>query len=102
MKRNKDKKSRKIQRKDIVGIMLAGFIIISLWLICIRHLVQGNFVGHENYYNQPIGTFMLLLVLLIATPIYIYMVLMTVKYRRVKLISTPRWMQTPPWKLPWT
>lgn len=48
-----------------------------------------------------VGTLLLLVVLIIATPIYIIMTIKTIKEHKVKLLSPPKCMNNPPWKWPW-
>ncbi len=106
MKRKRSKishnsQSRKLRKSDIIGISVAGVFLLLLWALCIGNLIQGDYFGYKNYFGQPIGTFLLLAFLIIATPINIIMIIKTVKSRRVRLSSTPKWMNTPPWKFPW-
>ncbi len=93
--------SRKWRKSDIIGIGVGGVILLLLWALCIGKLIQGDYFGYKNYFGQPIGTLILLTFLIIATPIYMIMTIKTVKSRRVQLSSTPKWMNTPPWKFPW-
>jgi hypothetical protein len=93
--------SRPIRRGDIIGIAFVGFILMMLWTTCIANLLKGNYFGYQNYYGQPVGTLLLLVVLAVVTPLYIYMTVKTIKDKKVKLSSTPSWMNKPPWKFPW-
>jgi hypothetical protein len=100
-KRPKDKHSRKIRKTDIMGISIAGIILAILWAICIGYFVRRDFFGYQNYFGQPVGTFLVLVILLIATPVYIIMTVKTIRKSKVDMTSTPKWMNIPPWKFPW-
>jgi len=100
-KRSADKKFRKIRKTDIMGISIAGIILAILWATCICYFVRGDFFGYQNYFGQPVGTFLVLVILLIATPVYIIMTAKTIRKRKVEMTSTLKWMDTPPWKFPW-
>jgi hypothetical protein len=100
-KRSADKKSRKIRKTDIMGISIAGIILTILWATCISYFVRRDFFGYRNYFGQPVGFFLLLAILIIATPVYIIMTAKTIRKRKVEMTSTPKWMNIPPWKFPW-
>ena len=100
-KRSLSNQSRKIRKTDIIGIGIVGIIIAILLATCVGYLVKGYFFGHQNYYGQPVGTFLLLAVLIVATPVYIIMTAKTIRKRKVEMTSTPKCMDAPPWKFPW-
>lgn len=93
--------SRPIRHVDIAGIVLIGLILAILWTTCLAYVLQGNYFGYRNYYNQPVGTLLLLIVLAIITPLYIYMAIKTIRDKRIRPTTTPAWMNKPPWKFPW-
>jgi hypothetical protein len=100
-KRSADKKSRKIRKTDIMGISIAGIILAIFWATCIGYFIRRDFFGYRNYFGQPVGFFLLLAILIIATPVYIIMTAKTIRKRKVEMTSTPKWMNIPPWKFPW-
>jgi len=100
-KRPLHNRSRKIRKTDIIGIGIIGILLAILWVTCIGYLVRHDFFGYQNYFRQPVGTFLLLVFLIIATAVYIIMTAKTIKRRKVEMTSTPKWMDTPPWKFPW-
>ena len=101
MKKSKNAHSRPIRTIDIIGIAIVGLLLIVLWAACIAHLAHGNYFGHINYYGQPVGPFLLLPVLIVITPLYIYLTIKTIKERKIRLAEKPKWMNKPPWKFPW-
>ena len=54
---------------NLINSLLGGFFLLVLWVTCLANLFSGNFFGYKNYYGQPVGTLLLLAVLIIITPI---------------------------------
>jgi len=100
-KRFLDNRSRKIRKTDIIGIGIIGILLVILWATCIGYLVRRDFFGYQNYFGQPVGIFLLLVILIIATPVYIIMTAKAIRKRKLEMTSRPKWMNTPPWKFPW-
>ncbi len=100
-RRSANKPYRKIRKVDIIGIGIIGILLVILWATCVGYLVRGDFFGYQNYFGQPVGTLLLLVFLIIATPVYIIMAVKTIRKRKVEMTSTPKWMDNPPWKFPW-
>lgn len=73
MKRNKKKKpvSKREKKLLIISSVVIGVIFLSLWTACIANLYTGNLFGYKNHYGQPVGTLLLLSVLVICTPLLI-------------------------------
>ena len=44
----------------IIGGVLAAIAIIHLSIQGITYLIEGNYYGHRNYWNQPVGTLLIL------------------------------------------
>jgi hypothetical protein len=42
-----------------LGLCVAIIAIIHLAIQCIWYLRTGNYYGHTNYWNQPVGTLLL-------------------------------------------
>ncbi len=51
---------------------MGAVILLILWVTCLTNLISGNLFGYKNYYGQPVGTLLLLTVLIIITPIICY------------------------------
>jgi len=73
MKKTQKKKPVSKQEKKLLIISCAviGTIFLSLWAVCIANLYNGNLFGFRNHYDQPVGTLLLLSVLIICTPLLI-------------------------------
>ena len=54
------------------GLIIAGLTIIQYWLMGIMGLQQGLLFTHKNYWNAPVGTYNLVAVLIVATPIWLW------------------------------
>jgi len=103
-KRKKSIKKRNthpIRRMDVTAILIVWLFIIVLWVTCISGIINGNFIGHVNYYGQPVGYMLLLVFLIVSTCVCLIMTVRTIKKRKVEYNSTPEWMNEPPWKWPW-
>jgi L-asparagine transporter-like permease len=100
-KRSLPNESRKVRKTDIIGIGIVGVLLAILWATCIGYLVRRDFFGYQNYLGQPVGTFLLFVFLIIATAVYVIMTAKTIRKRKVEMTSTPKWMDSPPWKFPW-
>ena len=104
-KRNKhvaaEASSRPVRKADILYISVVWLFILMLWVVCIMNLIKGNYYGYKNYYDQPVGTFVLLIVLIVMTVFCLIMTIKTIKKRKVDMYSEPKWMNQPPWKWPW-
>lgn len=72
MKKKKRHTSNREKRINLIGSSLAGIILLILWVTCLKNLFSGNLFGYKNYYGQPVGTLLLLSVLVIVTPIACY------------------------------
>ena len=84
-KRNKKKiKQRKIRRVEILAFAIAFLILAILWTVCISYLFSGNYFGHDNYYGQPVGTLLLLIVLVVATLVYFVAMWKTIKGQKIE------------------
>lgn len=97
----KQQKVRKIRMTDKIGIGLVWLVLVGLWVTCIDHIVNGQYFGYSNYYGQPVGTFLLLTVLVIVTPIAAVMTYKTVRDKGIKTTRVPERMERPPWRFPW-
>jgi hypothetical protein len=98
-KTNKQKtKPRKIRKVDIVAFIIAFIFLAILWTVCISYLFSGNYFGYDNYYGQPVGTLLLLIVLIVATPVFFIAIWKTIKGQE---IGTLNGMDKPPFKWPW-
>lgn len=64
-------------------------LLFSLWLLCLSHILSGNLFGDQNYFGQPVGTFLLLAILVTVTPVYIVMTVRTLRNCKVKRFSIP-------------
>ncbi len=73
MKKSKKKKpvSKREKKLLIVTSVVMGIMLLPLWTICIANLYNGNLFGHRNHYGQPVGTLLLLTVLIICTPLLV-------------------------------
>jgi len=94
---------RKLRKIDIIGFLSIGVFLVMLWVICLSYLLRKDYFGYHNYFDQPIGTLMLLIILIIGTPVYLVMLWRqfrgTADY--TKPDDSPSWMKKPPFKLPW-
>jgi hypothetical protein len=93
--------ARQIRKIDIIAISISWFFLLILWTGCLINVIKGNFIGYRNYYGQNVGIVLLLIFLVVATYVCLVMTIRTIKKRKVDLYSTPKWMDTPPWKWPW-
>ena len=100
-KKSKRQNIRKLRTTDKIGIAFVWLFLIILWATCIVNIVNENYFGYKNYFGQPVGTYLLLSILIIATPICIIMTFKTIKNKSVETPSVPEWMNKPPWRLPW-
>ncbi len=44
----------------IIGGVVAAIAIINLAIQGISYLMTGNYYGHTNYWNQPVGTLLII------------------------------------------
>ena len=51
----------------IFGIIACTLILIVFWIKCISLIVSGQYEGYLNYFYQPVGAFILLIVLSVTT-----------------------------------
>ena len=89
---------RKIRRVEIVAFVIAFLILTILWTLCISYLISGNYFGHDNYYGQPVGTLLLFIVLIVATPVLFVAMWKTIKGQKINGVNG---MDEPPFKWPW-
>jgi hypothetical protein len=96
------KKSGGLRKADIFGLVVAGMFLLILWTTCVINFISGNFMGYRNYYGQPVGTFILLIVLAVATPVYVIVIIRLIRKQKIESYPVPAWMKEPPWKWPWS
>jgi hypothetical protein len=92
-------KPRPVRKADIMGIAVVWLFIFILWFTCITNLIKGNFFGYFNYYEQPVGTMVLLIVLMVMTPVFLVVTVNILKGKDPKDIF-PGWSNRPPSNLP--
>jgi peptidoglycan biosynthesis protein MviN/MurJ (putative lipid II flippase) len=68
----KRQKSKQERRLDLIGAIVVGLLMLMLWVTCLTYLFAGNLFGHINHYGQPVGTGLLLTLLIIMTPLLVY------------------------------
>lgn len=77
--------------------------LLILWVTFFSYLISKNYFGHTNYYGQPVGTFLLLPVLIVATGVFIFGLWKYSKGEDIfnKNSDRPEYMEKPPFKWPW-
>jgi hypothetical protein len=108
VKRLKEKKGhrpRRLRRVEVLGMGIFGFLLIILWTQCIWYFMSGHFFGHKNYYGQPVGTFLLVAMLMVFTLVFFVIVWRILRGRPIMRgepsAKSPSWMEEPPFKWPW-
>ena len=89
-------------KATLYGCIGGALALVLLWSLCIAHIASGNYQGHTNYYGQPVGAFLLLSLLVVMTPVFLVMIYRVLKGREPGPTGPPLWMNTPPWKWPWS
>jgi uncharacterized membrane protein len=97
MKKNR----RKIRRADIAAIIVSAILLVILWVKFIDLFISKNYFGYFNYYGQPVGIFLLLVMLVVITPLFFIIAWRTINRGNKNQYNTPQWMQKPPFKFPW-
>ena len=54
-------------------LVVAALFLVQYWLKFLIAIEAGDAVVHKNYWGQSVGTYLLLAVLLVATPVYFYL-----------------------------
>jgi hypothetical protein len=54
----------------VTSLIVFGLLLSSLWLKVIIYIRDDNPWGHENVYHLPVGTYLLLIMLIVVTPIF--------------------------------
>jgi len=49
-----------VREARIIGGVVAAIAIIHLAIQGITYLIAGNYYGHTNYWNQPVGTLLII------------------------------------------
>jgi hypothetical protein len=55
-----------------VGIVIGGLFLVQYWTMAIHHWNAGHLIAYHNYWNAPVGTITLFIVLLAATPMWLW------------------------------
>ena len=50
-----------------VGLAIGGTLIAIHWILVIGFMLQDNVWGHKNYWNEDVGTLLIISILLVAT-----------------------------------
>jgi hypothetical protein len=53
------------------GLILGGLLLLNYWLVAIFAVQHGTIFVYRNYWNAPIGTIELLIVLVSITPLWL-------------------------------
>ena len=101
---NKQRPQSKFDKRiNRLGFWFSFVFIVILWVTVISYIKSGNYFGHSNYMGLPVGTFLLLPVLIVATGVFIYAVWK--HFHGVEVMNrigkNPKWMNKPPYKWPW-
>lgn len=63
--------SKRQRRFKILGTVVIGSILAVIWAHVIAHISTGNWLGHENYYGNPVSTLFMLISAAVFTPIFL-------------------------------
>lgn len=62
---------RSLTNWEKVGLIVAFIFLLIYWTKALHYLASGNAWGHSNYWGQPVGTFLLVAVLLAGSVAFI-------------------------------
>ena len=52
--------------------VLGGLFLLQYWALFIIKYTNGDPWSHRNYWNADVGTYLVLAILLVATPAYLF------------------------------
>ena len=55
-----------------IGMIVICLLVLMLWVVCLINLFSGNPIVPIGHHERPVGTWALLALLIIVTPIGIY------------------------------
>ena len=89
-----------------IGSIVIGLLVLMLWVVCLINLFSGNPIVPIGHHGRPVGTWALLALLIIGTPIIIYAAWKEYKgglYKKLKGKKRKDPYQEKPFiNLPWT
>jgi hypothetical protein len=67
----KRERLRSLTKWETIGLTIAFIFLVVYWTKAFHYYVSGNAWGHSNYWGQPVGTFLLIAVLLAGSVAFV-------------------------------
>jgi hypothetical protein len=59
----------------VTAFVVGAVFLLMHWILAVGYIVEGNAMGHFNYWGAPVGTYLILSIVLVGTIVWVLLFL---------------------------